>query len=99
MLELFESELDGDLPIRMEAMSEIAMVHDALGNFVEPSPPVGTTQEREQNWVPIMTRHPDPDQPAIVYPESARSSRPRTNAAQCLSTSRIKTGPITIPCC
>ncbi len=38
VLELFDKSISNELPARMEAMNEIAMVHDALGNYVQAQP-------------------------------------------------------------
>ena len=38
VLELFEKLIAKETPARMQAMKEIAMVHDALGNYVEAQP-------------------------------------------------------------
>ena len=38
VLELFDGNITKELPARMEAMNEIAMVHDALGNYVQAQP-------------------------------------------------------------
>lgn len=38
VLELFENLTAKELPARMQAMKEIALVHDALGNYVEAQP-------------------------------------------------------------
>ena len=104
VIELFESELDGDLPIRMEAMSEIAMVHDALGNYVEAQPTLlELLKEREQKLGPD---HDDVIRTqinlAIVYRRIGKVEQAENQCSECLSTlkdqNRTDDDPLLLSC-
>ncbi len=49
VLELFENLTAKELPARMQAMKEIALVHDALGNYVQAQPMLVKLLEQRSN--------------------------------------------------
>jgi tetratricopeptide (TPR) repeat protein len=104
VLELFDNTITEELPTRMAAMNEIAMVHDALGNYVQAQPMlVELLEERTKKF---GTGHEDVIDTqidlAIVYRRIGKIEQAENQCSKALSLlndqNRTDDDPLSLKC-
>ena len=87
VLDLFEGKMDGESPTLLQAMNEIAMVHDALGNYVQAQPML--VELLEQRTKKFGAGHEDVIDTkidlAIVYRRTGKIEQAENQCSEALS--------------